>query len=124
MQNNGAAQLSLNTSEIILWEPGFYYIYYSISNQLPAQFSIFKNNTLVLGTITGSLTQNTSSAIVNISASDVTFFATGFSPTGFSAVLQITNHTSTVPIVVVNGQVNSGSAAPQVTATITVLKIA
>jgi hypothetical protein len=70
-----------------------------------------------IGSPTGSA-QNTSTYIFKILASDF-ITATNLAPSGFAAKIEIVNHTSFVPIVLLNGITGSGSVFPQITATVT-----
>jgi hypothetical protein len=75
------------TSHITFSTSGKYLIIFNVSSILANQFAIFKNNSLVTGTVYGTgvaNVQNTGLAIVTISAGDF---------------ITIRNHTSTLPIV-------------------------
>jgi hypothetical protein len=104
-----------------IWRPGFYHVYYNLYHQEPCQFTLFKNGLVLPGTTTGSptgATQNSSALIIEITSAD---FITLFSgaPGGVAAEFKLTNHTSFVPVVLLNGLSGSGSATPQITATMT-----
>jgi hypothetical protein len=109
-----------------LWRAGFYHIYYNLYHQEPCQFTLFKNGLPLAGTTTGSptaATQNSSALIIEITPAD---FITPFSgaPGGVAAEFKLTNHTSFVPAVLLNGLSGSGSATPQITATMTMFLLA
>jgi hypothetical protein len=104
-----------------VWRPGFYHVYYNLYHQEPCQFTLFKNGLPLPGSTTGSPTgasQNSSALIIEVTSAD---FITPFSgaPGGVAAEFKLTNHTSFVPLVLLNGLSGSGSATPQITATMT-----
>ena len=112
---------TLEQSEWYIWRPGYYHIYYNLYHQEPCQFTLFKNGLPFPGTTTGSPTgasQNSSALILLITAADFTSFFSG-APGNLAAKIQLVNHTSFVPIVLLNGLSGSGSATPQITATMT-----
>jgi hypothetical protein len=111
----------INTSDIFFWRPGFYHFFTNLYHQEPCQFTLFKNGTVLPNTTIGSPTgsaQNTSSYIFEIKISDFTT-PTSLAPSGFACSITVVNHTSFVPIVLLNGITGSGSAFPQITATVT-----
>ena len=119
----GGATLDPSTSDILIWQPGWYKLFFNVCHQEPCQFAVFMNNTLVPGTIIGSPTgasQNSSTVIFHITASDASGTATDLSPTGFAALIHLRNHTSYVPFVTLNGVGGSGSALPQIVANISI----
>jgi hypothetical protein len=123
----GDCYLNTPSSDILIWSPGYYNVYFNIYHQEACQFSLFLNNNLVQGSIVGSPTgsaQNSSSAIVYISPSDILYYSTPFSTIGTAAVLNYRNHTSFAPVIHLNGQSGSGSASPQIVATTVVFKLA
>jgi hypothetical protein len=98
-------------------------MYFNVCHQEPCQMAVFMNNTLIKGTIVGSPTgssQNSSTIIFHITASDVSGTATNLSPTGFAALIHLRNHTSFVPFVTLNGVGGSGSALPQIVANVSI----
>ena len=110
---------TLNTSEIYVWKPGYYFVYYNLYNQQPCQFSLFKNGNVVQGSTicSGSgNSQNSSALVLLISPSDL-ISPTSLSPTGLAAKIEVVNHTSTVPTIKLS-ILNGGSASPQITATV------
>jgi hypothetical protein len=110
-----------NTPDIYFWRPGFYHFFTNLYHQEPCQFSLFKNGILLSNTTIGSPTgssQNTSTYIFEIKVSDFTT-PTSLSPSGFACNINVVNHTSYVPIVLLNGLAGSGSSVPQITATVT-----
>jgi hypothetical protein len=104
-----------------IWRPGFYHVYYNLYHQEACQFTLFKNGLPLPGTTTGSPTgssQNSSALIILITPADFTSPFNG-APGGVAAQFKLTNHTSFVPLVLLNGLSGSGSATPQITATMT-----
>ena len=111
----------INTSQIFFWRPGYYHFFTNLYHQEPCQFSLFLNGVLLPNTTIGSPTgssQNTSTYIFEIKVTDF-ITATSLSPSGFAAAIEVVNHTSFVPTVLLNGITGSGSHAPQITATVT-----
>jgi hypothetical protein len=120
----GKVGFTINTSDIYVWQPGFYHLFFSLYHQEPCQFAVFKNGNVVPGSTVGSPTgasQNTNAMILKIDASDFTEATSFPAPGGLAARLQIVNHTSFAPIVNLNGLTGSGSASPQITATVTLM---
>ena len=124
----GACNLDTTNSEnILIWEPGYYHLYFNIYHTEPCQFSVFLNNIIVAESTVGSPTgssQNSSTEIIYISANDVLFYATNLSSIGTAAYLNFRNHTSFSQIVTLNGQFGSGSVTPQITANVSLFKLA
>jgi hypothetical protein len=122
----GNAGVTLGESELYIWESGYYHVYYNLYHQEACQFTIFKNNVVLPGTTIGSPTgssQNSSAVIFQLTDADF-ISPTDLSPTGFAAKLQVVNHISYIPLVTLNGLTGSGSASPQITATVTIFKLA
>jgi hypothetical protein len=116
-----------NSPNIFIWSPGYYHIYFNVYHLEACQFTSFINGVPVVGTTTGSpsgSSQNSTTYILYVSPSDVLGTPTLLSPTGFAAKLNLVNHTSFVPVVHLDLAAGSGSASPQITATITVFKLA
>lgn len=113
---------NLNTSEIYIWRPGYYFVYYNLYHQQPCQFSLFKNGIVVAGSTicsTSGASQNSSATILLINPSDF-IYPTSLSPSGFASKIEVVNHTSTVPNVKLT-ILNGGNATPQITATISIV---
>jgi hypothetical protein len=122
----GDAGNNSGESELYIWKSGYYHMYYNLYHQEPCQFTIFKNNVVLPGTTIGSPTgssQNSASIIFQLTDADIVS-PTDLSPSGFAAKLQVTNYASFAPIVLLNGLSGSGSATPQITATVTIFKLA
>jgi hypothetical protein len=119
----GSCAHALNTDQVFFWQPGWYYIYTNVYHQEACQFTIFMNGAVVAGSTIGSPTgssQNSTGLMMYIDATDLTT-PTLLSPLGFAAAITLVNHTSFVPIITLNGLTGSGSATPQVVATLTML---
>jgi hypothetical protein len=122
----GSAGHNSGESELYIWESGYYHMYYNLYHQEPCQFTIFKNNVVLPGTTIGSPTgssQNSASIIFQLTEDDLVS-PTDLSPSGFAAKLQVTNYSSFAPAITLNGLTGSGSASPQITATVTIFKLA
>jgi hypothetical protein len=122
----GSITVDPSTNQIIVWQSGYYTVYFNIYHQEPCQFAVYLNETIVFGSIVGSPTgsaQNSSSLIIYISPEDITFYTTPLSPLGTAAIIQFRNHTSFAPIITLNGQSGSGSASPQIVATAVITQI-
>jgi hypothetical protein len=107
---------------IWVWQAGYYKYYFNVCHNEACQFSLFLNNTLVPGSIAGSPTgasQNSAMGIFAVDVSAVALTPCDISPTGFAALVQLRNHSSYIPFVTLDGVAGSGSATPQMVATIT-----
>ena len=96
-------------------------MFYNLYHIEPCQFSVFKNGILLPFTTIGSPTgsaQNSTVIIFEIKTIDFTT-PTFLSPSGFACDIQVVNHTSFVPLVLLNGSSGSGNANPQIRATVT-----
>lgn len=83
------------TAAVCVWKPGFYHVYTNIYHIESCQFSLYKNNDIILGSTIGSMAgacQNSSICIVQITDADISMPYTG-SPTGTACVLQLLNNT-------------------------------
>jgi hypothetical protein len=121
IQKFGSVEYNVGGASIFLWQPGYYQIYYSVFPQQPAQFAVKLNDTIIPGSIVGSTSGSINgSIIVLISTNDLTQSVDFPTPTGFAALIQIVNHTSNVPIVLLNGSTGSGTQTTQVRATLTI----
>ncbi|QXE20978.1 DNRLRE domain-containing protein [Clostridium sp. 001] len=108
---------SINSSNINIKNSGFYAVLFRVTGDLSNQFAVFKNNTLVPGTIYGitsptlvppvsSYGDNTGIAILSANAGDI---------------LTLRNHTSTSSINLVNNA--GGTATNGVSASILIIRI-
>jgi hypothetical protein len=122
----GGCGISLPSSDIYIWEPGYYHVYFNIYHLEPCQFTMFLNNLPEIDTIVGSPTgaaQNSSSAILYVSSAAVLVNPTSLSPIGTGAIVNFRNHTSFAPLITLNGQSGSGSATPQIVAVVVLFKL-
>jgi hypothetical protein len=124
----GDCAISLPSSDLLFWTPGYYQVYFNIYHQEPCQFAVFVNNVLsiedsIVGSPTGS-SSNSSSLIIYLTPAQVLFQSTSLSPTGTAAVINFRNHTSFAPSITLNGQSGSGSASPQVVAVVVINRLA
>ena len=111
---------------MLVWSSGYYHLYFNIYHTEPCQFTIFKNNFVVDGSIVGSPTgssQNAVTVIVKIEETDLEFYPTTLSPSGLACVLQFRNFISFSAQVLLNGQTGSGFATPQITAVVVMHKL-
>jgi hypothetical protein len=121
-QLGGIAHLPF-TSQIYIWQPGYYYVTTHLHVIEPVQFAIFLN-----GIISGiPFSSSTGSAIlyhdviINITQNDM-IIPTTLSPSGFAAVLETVNHISYNPNAILNNP--AGSAPNDNTAKMVVIKLA
>jgi hypothetical protein len=113
-----------NSTEIYTWQPGYYYVSTNLHHKEPCQFSIMKNDVVVVpggifSSPTGS-TQSICSLIMYVDASDL-ISPTALSPSGFACKVQLRNHTSYVPVVSLDGTSGAGSAEPDINCSISLI---
>lgn len=116
-----------NSGDVYIWQAGFYHVYFNIYHLEACQFTMFMNGAVVSGTTVGSPSgsgQNSATVLVYVSPSDVLVSPTLLSPTGFAANVQLRNHSSYAPIIHLDLASGSGSAPNQLTATMTVFRLA
>ena len=113
-----------DTTEVYVWQSGYYYISVALHHKEPCQFSIIKNDVVVVpGGIFSSPTgssQSLCSLITYIDVSDM-ISPTSLSPSGFACKVQLRNHSSYVPIVSLDGVTGAGSAEPDINCSITLI---
>lgn len=116
------------SSECWIWQAGYYYVYTNLFHLEPCQFTLFKNNIMVPGSVIGSPTgasQNSTLVIIQVLPSDlnqqIPENLPGAPPLGCN--IQVRNHTSFVTIVTLNGSGGSGTAPNQITAVLTILQL-
>jgi hypothetical protein len=102
---------------VYLWQPGYYYISAALHHKEPCQFSIMKNDIIVVpggifSSPTGS-TQSLCNLIMYVDSSDL-ISTTPLSPSGLACKVQMKNHTSYVPVVSLDGTSGAGSAEPDI----------
>jgi len=120
---HGCCGHSPGTSQIHIWETGFYYVYTNIYHIEGCQFSLFKNsNSIVPGSTIGSLTgssQNSSVVILQITDDDISV-PCPMSPNGKSCILEVYNNTPYIPFVTLYDSSGLGYLIPQINATLTI----
>ena len=104
-----------------MWQSGYYYVTVSLHHKEPCQFSIIKNDIVVVpggifSSPTGS-TQSVCSLIMYVDASDL-ISPTALSPSGFACKVQLRNHTSYAPVISLDGTSGAGSAEPDINCSI------
>ena len=107
---------------VYIYKAGYYHIYTNLYHQESCQFSLFMNGNIITGSTIGSPTgssQNSTGLIVKIEPSDL-ITPLPVSPFTPSAQIDVRNHTSFIPVVTLNGLSGSGSASPQITATLVI----
>jgi hypothetical protein len=113
---------SPNTSQLWVWQAGFYQIYVSIYQLESGQFSLMKNgNTIVPGSTIGSLNASALNniCIVEVLPEDISMPYVN-SPTGLACQIELVNTSSRLPYVSLYGSQSTGNTTPQNTATITI----
>jgi len=104
----GAIGFNPFTSQIYVWQPGYYYVTTTLHIIEPVQFAIFLNGAMY----GNSFSSSTGSAelyhdiIVYISPNDM-IVETSLSPSGFAATLETINHTSFNPNAILNNPAGS-----------------
>ena len=120
----GNCAFTPGTSELWMWEPGYYFASMTVHHKEPCQFAIIKNGVFqvnggIFSSPTGA-TQSATSLILYIDASDL-ISATPLSPSGFACKLEVKNHTSYAPIIGLNGTSGAGSAVPDIVASLNLI---
>jgi hypothetical protein len=119
---DGSCAHNPGTSEIHIWQKGYYYVYTNIYHIEACQFSLYKNkNTIVPGSTIGSLTgscQNSCLVIVQISEDDICNDCP-YAPNGKACVLEVYNKTPYIPFVTLYDISGLGYINPQINATLT-----
>ena len=105
------------STEVFVWQTGYYFATVNLHHKEPCQFSIMKNDIVVVpggifSSPTGS-TQSSCSLIMYVDESDI-ISTTSLSPSGLACKIQLRNHTSYVPIVSLDGTSGAGSATPDI----------
>ena len=124
----GACALDVTSLDnILIWEAGYYHVYFNVYHTEPCQFTVFKNGAPIAHSTVGSPTgssQNSYTVILYISPADILFYTTAQSTIGTAAFINFRNYASFSAQVTLNGQFGSGSIPGQVTATTTCFKLA
>jgi hypothetical protein len=112
------------STDLFVWQAGYYFASVTLHHKEPCQFSIMKNDIVVVpGGIFSSPTGSTQSICSLIMYIDESEFisTTSLSPSGLACKIQLRNHTSYVPIVSLDGTSGAGSAEPDVTCSISLI---
>ena len=113
----GDCLFETNNPDIWITTPGFYQIYTNIYHLEACQFALYKNGVIVENGTTGSLSgssQNTNNFIIQVLDTDIM---------DNGCNLQLINNTAYLPYVTIIGSSSSGNAMPQVSASLTIIKI-
>jgi hypothetical protein len=112
-----------NSSQLLFWRTGYYYVYINLYHIEGCQFSLYKNSTSIIsGSTIGSLsgtTQNSSSLILQINDSDM-IYQTGLSPSGYACNIELINITPFVQSITLYDASSVGFTIPQINATISI----
>jgi hypothetical protein len=112
-----------NSSQLLFWRTGYYYVYINLYHIEGCQFSLYKNSTSIIpGSTIGSLsgtTQNSSSLILEINDSDM-IYQTGLSPSGYACNIELINITPFVQSITLYDASSVGFTIPQINATISI----
>ena len=106
-------------SEVWVWTPGFYCVYYSLYTAEPCQFSLSKNDSLVIpgstiGSVIGS-SQNTHMFVIQVTPDDLSV-ETGLDTPKMACKLQLINNTTSTPNITLIDATGSNNILPQVSA--------
>lgn len=106
-------------SELWVWTPGCYCVYYSLYTAEPCQFSLSKNDSLVIpgstiGSVIGS-SQNTHMFVVQITSDDLNV-ETGLETPKVACKLQLINNTTSTSSITLIDATGSNNILPQVSA--------
>jgi hypothetical protein len=115
--NMGDCLFIPNTPDIWIFTPGFYQIYTNIYHLEACQLGLYKNGIVIENSVIGSLSgssQNTSCIIIEIMESDIL---------NNGCNLQLINNTAYLPYITIIGSPSSGNNIPQVSASLSILKI-
>jgi hypothetical protein len=111
------------TSKIYIWQPGYYYVSSTFHHIEPCQFALFLNGNMYgfpYSSSTGA-THSYNDKIIKITMADM-INETSLSSSGFAACLEVYNHSSFNPNIILNNP--AGSAPNDITANINVILLA
>jgi hypothetical protein len=114
------------TGKIWIWQPGYYYVYSSIYHLEACQFGLIKNGGIVKSSVVGSLTgssQNTNTFLLEISEQDMISPFSKNTPFQNSACLLRLINYSHKNYVTLIGSNSSGNIIPQISASMTFMRI-
>lgn len=110
------------SSEIWVWTPGLYLVYYNIYHVDPCQFALYKNDTFIVnGSSVGSIegtSQSTITFVLRLANDDCTY-ETGIQTPPRACKLQLINKSDTMVSLIDAESANNG--LPQVSATISLV---
>lgn len=106
-------------SELWVWTPGFYCVYYSLYTAEPCQFSLSKNDSMVIpgstiGSVIGS-SQNTHMFVIQVTSDDISV-ETGLETPKVACKLQLINNTTSTSSITLIDATGSNNILPQVSA--------
>ena len=106
-------------SELWVWTPGCYCVYYSLYTAEPCQFSLSKNDSLVIpgstiGSVIGS-SQNTHMFVIQVTDDDISV-ETGLETPKVACKLQLINNTTSTTNITLIDATGSNNILPQVSA--------
>lgn len=107
------------SSELWVWTPGYYCVQYSLYSAEPCQFSLSKNDSLVIpgstiGSVIGS-SQNTHTFVIEVTGEDLSV-ETGLETPTTACKLQLINNTTSTPSITLIDATGSNNILPQVSA--------
>ena len=111
-----------NTSEVWIWQAGYYFVSSTINQLQAGQFSIVKNGVIIPGSSYGSLIGSALQiiCIFHILNEDINT-STSLSPTGMACKLELINNSANYPFVTLYGSESSGNTIAQNSASLVVL---
>jgi len=114
-----------NTSEIWIWEPGYYYISVNINQLQAGNFALTKNGSLIPGSSHGSLVGSSLQlgCIFTILNEDININNV-ISPTGLAAKIEVINNTANYPFITLYANDNSEQMVAQNSASLVMFSIA
>jgi hypothetical protein len=114
------------TGKMWIWRPGYYYVYSSIYHLEACQFGLIKNGAIVKSSVVGSLTgssQNTNTFLLEIGEQDmIAPFSKNTPFQNRACLLRLINY-SPKNYVTLIGSNSSGNIIPQISASMTFMRI-
>lgn len=115
-----------NSSEIWLWNPGYYQVYSNLYHLEACQFSLVKNSNTIfpehtIGSLAGS-SQNSTTSIIQIKDTDITL-PTPLSPNGLGCKLELINNTINMPSVTLIGSLSASNPLAQISASLSLFRL-
>jgi hypothetical protein len=111
------------TSQVCLWQPGYYFISVLLHHLEVCQFSFFLNNAPIDNPFSSptAATLLAYNAILHITPNDI-ITPCSIAPGGFAAILETVNHISYIPII--NLDNTAGSAPNDISASMNIFLLA